>query len=191
MASNRYEKMYLISEQEYNLRIIQPKVEMPTYKTPQLRAEERDFKALGGGEEIENTANQLYREVLKFSRVNDRNNWYLTREDTLPIEGTNIIDLIAYAVKPGIVEKPYGWSTFLEFLKTHKSIPRVLLTKKVREELLDAPTVPLGGIEPLKKEAEEPPPTRRVITTRKRAAAVIKSESDDMQTGKGLRTYFF
>ena len=42
---SKYEKMYLISEEEYNLR--EPLVvTLPTYKLPDEKALERDFKFL-------------------------------------------------------------------------------------------------------------------------------------------------
>ena len=138
---SKYEKMYLISEQEYNMRLIQPQVTMPTYKTPDMKAEEHSFKTLG--DKYETKANQLYKEILKW--VNDKNEWYEKRDDTLPIAGTNIVDLISYAVKDGIVSKPYSWSSFVEFLKTHPSVPHALLTKKVSEELEGPKAVPLSG----------------------------------------------
>ena len=59
--SNRYEKMYLISEEEYNLRG-PASVTLPTYKAVEEKALERDFKTLGI---LENKANQLYNVILK------------------------------------------------------------------------------------------------------------------------------
>ena len=137
-----YEKMYLISEAEYNLR--EPLgVILPTYKSPDEKALERDFKFIGAT--LEPKAKLLYDSILKFSRVNDKNEWYQKREDTLPVSGTNIIDLITYAVK-AIGDQPYGWYLFVEFLKNNKSIPRSLLAKKVVDSLDSTiTTVPLGG----------------------------------------------
>ena len=65
MANSKFEKMYLISEQEYNMRVIQPQVTLPSYKTPDMKRDERSFKMLGNKFEI--TADQLYRDVLKYS----------------------------------------------------------------------------------------------------------------------------
>jgi hypothetical protein len=86
----------------------------------------------------------LYQEVLKHSRTNDKGEWFEKRDDTLPIAGTNIVDLISYAVKLG-TSKPYGWNAFVEFLKVKKNIPRTLLTKRVRDSLSEPPEVPLSG----------------------------------------------
>ena len=148
-----YEKMYLISEQEYNLR--EPLgVTLPTYKTPDEKALERDFKFLGNWE---NKAKLLYDAILKLSRVNDKNEWYEKREDTLPVAGTNIVDLISYAVK-GTGDQPYGWYLFVEFLKKNKSIPRSLLAKKVVDSLDSTiTTVPLGGTQPSPQTPEPTP----------------------------------
>ena len=139
---SKYEKMYLISEEEYNLR--EPLgVTLPTYKSPDEKALERDFKFLAT---CENKAKLLYDIVLKYSRVNDKNEWYEKREDTLPVAGTNIVDLITYAVK-ATGNQPHGWYLFLEFLKKNKSIPRSLLAKKVIDSLDNTTTtVPLGGV---------------------------------------------
>ena len=139
-----YEKMYLITEQEYNLR--EPLgVTLPTYKTPDEKALERDFKFLGNWED---KAKLLYDAILKLSRVNDKNEWYENRQDTLPVSGTNVVDLITYAVK-GTGDQPHGWYLFVEFLKKQKSIPRSLLAKKVVDSLDGTiPTVPLGGTPP-------------------------------------------
>ena len=136
-----YEKMYLITEQEYNLR--EPLgVTLPTYKSPDEKALERDFKFLGNWED---KAKLLYDAILKLSRVNDKNEWYEKREDTLPVSGTNVVDLITYAVK-GTGDQPHGWYLFVEFLKKQKSIPRSLLAKKVIDSLDNTiTTVPLGG----------------------------------------------
>ena len=107
---SKYEKMYLISEEEYNLRGPLG-VTLPTYKSPDEKAEERDFKFLGT---LENKAKLLYDVILKYSRTNDRNEWYENRDDTLPVAGTNIVDLITYAIK-ATGNQPYGWYIFLEF----------------------------------------------------------------------------
>ena len=147
----KYEKMYLISEEEYNLRGPLG-FQLASYKTPDQKAEERNFKALG--DQYENKAKQLYDIVLKYSRVSDRNEWYEKRDDTLPVAGTNIVNLITYCVK-GTGGQPYGWTVFLEFLKKNKAIPRSLLVKKVRDTLSD-PTIPTAA---LRSEPVSDPPT--------------------------------
>ena len=114
---------------------------MPVYKMPDEKAEECSFKMLGS--KYENSANQLYKEVIKYSHVNDKNEWYEKHDDTLSIAGSNIIDLISYSVKPGITDKPYSWNVFVEFLKLHKNIPHILLADRVKKELKEPKEVPL------------------------------------------------
>ena len=196
--------MYLISEEEYNLRGPLG-VTLPTYKTPDEKAEERDFKSLGT---YENKAKQLYDIVLKHSRVNDKNEWYEKRDDTLPVVGTNIIDLITYAIKAS-GGKPYGWHVFLEFLKRNKAIPRSLLIKAVRDSLVDKiTTVPLGGAttdyvdddEPSKEQKLEPPNEPIKLSVMKSKLPILhkqripRAKSSSLilkdQSGKGLKRYF-
>ena len=145
--------------------------------------------------------------------VDDNNQWYEKIQDTVPIAGTNIVDLISFAVKPGIAtDKPYGWATFIEFLKSHKNIPHVLLTDKVREELADPKIVPLASLTSATATLPKPPSTppstyvtpfptppasppqqvpsgrhTRRKTFNKRAVAVAALLP---QSGKGLKLYF-
>ena len=132
-VKSQYERMYLISEEEWNMKGYQ-NVKLPVYKTPEQKDEERDFKALGN---LENKAKQLYAEVLKHSRVNDKNEWFERRDDTLAVSGSNIVDLITYTIKAS-GKPPLGWIVFSEFLKRIKTIPKTLMIKKIRTEIESA-----------------------------------------------------
>ena len=68
----KYEEMYLISKQENNMHLIQPQVTLPKYKSPEEKFEDRSFKILGS--QYENKANQLYKDILKYSCVNEKIN---------------------------------------------------------------------------------------------------------------------
>ena len=139
--------MYLISEEEYNMRGPLPITPL-TYRTTEEKAQERDFKSLG---KLENQAKQLYDTVLKYSCVTDRNEWFKKQDDTLPVAGTNIVNLITYAVRgSGSGPKPYGWSVWVKFLKRNGSIPHTLFHKNVRTEVeaVTPPAVHVRGQSP-------------------------------------------
>jgi hypothetical protein len=133
--SNSFVKMMLISEDEYNTLRTPTMLTAPFYTAPDKRQEQRDFKHLGEG--LENRGKQLFDSVIRYSRVNDKNEWYEKRDDPLPVSGTNIVDLISYAIKTPAAHDtvPYGWNVFVEFLKKTKAVPRSLLHKRVQDLL--------------------------------------------------------
>ena len=152
-----YSKMFLISEDEYNNLRAPTMMTAPFYTAPDRKAEERDFKHLG--EALESKAKQLFSSILKYSRVNDRNEWFEKRDDPLPISGTNIVDMITYAIKkPGVRDPiPNGWNSFVEFLKKNKAVPRSLLRKAV-QDMLTEPKVhvqPVAAAAPVVAEMNE------------------------------------
>ena len=192
---SKYEKMYLISEQEYNAHLIQPTVILPSYKTPVEKGEKHSFKMLG--EKYDLKANQLYKEILKYWHVNDRNEWFEKHDDTLPISSTNIVDLISYAIKSTLTDQPYGWNTFVEYLKSHKDIPRTLLNQRAKDDIKGPVTVAPVATPAAPVDIPTPiVPSHAVVISKehiphqKLKLRSTNKKGSGFQIGKGFKIYF-